>query len=198
MKFKKTDIEIHSDGYGYHGGNPDVNVKVYRVDCDTSDIVEKFGCSEAQAQKALNFAFESACESFWDYWADTTGGNENGLTGSSEYAYFPGERVEVYSEGRSAGWLVVHGLPPVEDWDAIMVSRWAKFQKDVLADVHHRLHKETMLEDIEANEWWKERSSRYNFSETDKGNVCLADVRAEVNEITLEKFGLTLHQVAEG
>ena len=38
-----------------------------------------------------------------------------------------GDRAKVYSEGRSGGWASVHGLPPVESWDAIDVSRWARF-----------------------------------------------------------------------
>lgn len=37
--------------------------------------------------------------------------------------------VQVYSDGRSGGWLVVHGLPDVETWDAIALGQWAKFNK---------------------------------------------------------------------
>lgn len=38
-----------------------------------------------------------------------------------------GDRVKVYSEGRSGGWAVLHGLPDVESWDAIALSRFARF-----------------------------------------------------------------------
>ncbi len=44
------------------------------------------------------------------------------------------ESVRVYSEGRSGGWLVVDGLPHVDDWDAIRVTTWARFVKGV-ADI---------------------------------------------------------------
>jgi hypothetical protein len=192
MRFKKTDIETHSDN-GYGAGYPAVKVKVYHVDCDTSDVIAMFPtCTEAQAEKALEFAFISECESFWDYWADTTGGNENGITG----AYFPGDRPRVYSAGRSGGWLIVQGLAPVEDWDAVMVARWAKFEKSVKADIKYRMSKDALLEGIESNSWWKFGSSQYNYCDTDKGTVCLADVRQDVNDYAEAKHGVSLHQLA--
>jgi hypothetical protein len=117
------------------------------------------------------------------------------LSGSAEYAYFPGEKVTVDCQGRSGGWLVVLGLPPVEEWDAVMVSRWNKFQNDVRNDVDYQMGKEAMLEAIEANEWWKDGASQYNYIDTDKGTLCLADVRAEVEKFIQEKFGLTLEEV---
>ena len=39
--------------------------------------------------------------------------------------------VQVYSEGRSGGWLVVSGLDDVESWDAIALGRWARFQRQI-------------------------------------------------------------------
>jgi len=44
-----------------------------------------------------------------------------------------GERAQVWSSGRSGGWLIVEGLPPVEEWDAIAVGQWAKFAGHVKA-----------------------------------------------------------------
>jgi hypothetical protein len=41
--------------------------------------------------------------------------------------------VQVYSAGRSGGWLVVSGLPDVESWDAIALGRWVKFEEEVRA-----------------------------------------------------------------
>lgn len=42
-----------------------------------------------------------------------------------------GDHVEVYSEGRSGGWLVVYGLGDVEDWDEQQVTTWATFAEQV-------------------------------------------------------------------
>lgn len=51
-----------------------------------------------------------------------------------------GSGVKVYSAGRSGGWLIVEGLDPIESWDAIMVSRWGRFEKqvDAIADDNMR------------------------------------------------------------
>jgi hypothetical protein len=187
MRFKKTDVTVR---YYRPGAVPCVNVKVYQVGWHSSEaVMEKFGCSEAQAEKALQFAFDSECHSFWEYWQDKTGDYENGIHGSAEYAYFPDHTVRVECEGRSGGWLAVRGLPPVEEWDAILVGRWNKFQKAVLEDVKYRSSTEALLEGIESNEWWKEHSSQYNFCETAQGHVCLADVRADVIAYATEKHG---------
>ena len=191
MRFRKTDIDTHTDN-GYGAGYPAVNVKVHgRLGISTEDVMAKFNCSEEVAERALGFAWESECECFWEYWQDTSGGCENGLSGSPEYAYFPGYKVMVYSAGRSGGWLIVQGLPPVEEWDAVLVGRWYKFQRDVLADVKYRTSAEPLMEGIEANRWAEEHAtSRFNFADTDRGTVCLADVKKDVSEYSMKKFGL--------
>lgn len=42
-----------------------------------------------------------------------------------------GSQVKTWSSGRSGGWLIVEGLPDVESWDAIALSRWARFARGV-------------------------------------------------------------------
>jgi hypothetical protein len=186
---KKSEVQRHTD-HGYGCPYPAVNVKVHRLGVTTQDVVDRFGCTEAQAEKALEFAFEAACQQFWEYWQDTTGCCENGLSGSPEYAYFPGYKPVAYSVGHSGGWLIVQGLPPVEDWDAIMLRGWAKFQRHVLEDVKYRIGKDTMLEDIEANEWYKEHADQYNFYQgKGKQSVCIADVKADLIAYATEKYG---------
>lgn len=190
-KFKKTDVEMHSDGYGWSNAHPAIDVKVHgRLGASIDDVVEKFGCSKDQAEKALEMAFDAECHSFWEYWCDP-GSMGNGLTGSPEYAYFPHEKVTVECQGRSGGWLVVKGLPPVEEWDAVMVSRWAKFQRHVLADMEFHISKEALLEAINMNQWWKEHSEPYNFYEkSNRESVCMADVKADVIAYALDKWGI--------
>lgn len=166
--FKKDDVQFHNAdtiGGPYY---PAVNVKHYRLDLDVEDVMEKFGCSELTASNALEYAYDMECNAFWDYW------------GSSVFdesaKYFPDEQIEVYSAGRSSGWLIVGGLPDVEDWDAVMLNRWAIFERDVKEDVKYRLSKETLLEDIEANRWAEEGAERYNFVHTKDGTKCVVDL----------------------
>lgn len=123
-RFRKADIQRHTDG-GYGTFYPAVNVKVYHFPTVEQVQAEWPDVDEKTAEKALEFAYESSCEIFWEYWQDKAGDVENGLYGSPEYSYFPGynNRLMVYSAGRSGGWLIVQGLPPVEEWDAVMVAR---------------------------------------------------------------------------
>ena len=98
-----------------------------------------------EANRADEWARESCWELAWEYalevWPEMTGkmvdekkffpdfppGCQWRFTG--EKVYQPEAVVKVYSDGRSGGWLVVHGLPDVESWDAIDLGRWAKFEK---------------------------------------------------------------------
>ncbi len=187
-RFTKSEVTMHAEMY--RTANPAVNVKVYSMGASIQDVVERFGCTEEQAEHAMEFASECACEQFWEYWQDTKGDFENGISGSKEYAYFPGHDVSIDCEGRSGGWLIVNGLPEVCEWDAILVSRWNKFQKAVKDDVAYRMGKDVLLEDIAANEWHKPHSSKYNFCDTDKGTLCLADMRADVIAYAQDKFGV--------
>lgn len=38
-----------------------------------------------------------------------------------------GAGVKVASAGRSSGWAYIEGIKPFEEWDAVDVSKWAKF-----------------------------------------------------------------------
>jgi len=136
-RFTKADVEMHADGFG-RAGHPAVNVKVYRFP-SVDEIVDRFGCSEATAVKAGNYAFEMEQEVFWE--------------DAKELAREVFGNVKVYSEGRSGGWLVVHGLPDVGSWDAITVSAWGRFERQLKADIAYRTSKDSVFGDIEANEW---------------------------------------------
>lgn len=69
-------------------------------------------------------AWEWACESGWE-----------DLQSDAEYVL--GKRVIVHSAGRSGGWCVIEGLPDVETWDAIAVSKWTRFAKYAKAIVEY-------------------------------------------------------------
>jgi hypothetical protein len=195
-RYRKVDIDRRTDN-GYGAYYPAVNVKSYHFPSAEQVMAEWPGTDEATAQKALEFAYDMAQRIFWEYWQDTTGGVENGLYGNLEYAFFKSHnnRLTVDCQGRSGGWLVVLGLPPVEEWDAIMVSAWSRFEKAVKEDVTFRTSWESVKEDIEANEWYKPYSSQYNFCETAKGNICLADARADLMAIAEEKYDGAAHSL---
>ncbi len=59
----------------------------------------------------------------------------------------------MYSAGRSAGWLIVTGISDPDEWDGVMLNRWALFERAVKAEVEYRTSTESILEDIAANQW---------------------------------------------
>ena len=163
---KKSDIETRSDNRGYPPYYPTINVKVYKLGLDTAALVAKYGCDDATAERALQFAFESQQQQFWEQ--------------AEELAQSVfGSHVKVYSSGRSGGWLIVHNLPDLETWDAVAVGRWARFAKRVRDDIAWRTSAETLGDDIDANEWCKVGAEAYNFVETENGPRCIADLKAE-------------------
>jgi len=147
---------------------PALNVKTHGLRFPTiQETAEHFKCDEADAERALEFAVEAATGDFWR------------MIQEIAKDHFPDFAVGVWQDGRSGGWLVVGGLPYAEDWDADMQEKWDRFAADVRADMKYRASKETLFEDIEANDWAKPMSERYNFVDTPNGKVvCLADVNA--------------------
>lgn len=147
-RFRKVDIETHSDR---SRSRPAVNVKYYAGGDLTDNVVEYFKCSRELAEQALAYAFESAQQRFWE--------------DAQEYAReLFGKHVKVYSEGRSGGWLVVHGIDEnVEGWDAIAVSKWGRLVKWCTDTIVDYAAWENVQDDIEANEWAKDGAELYNF-----------------------------------
>lgn len=175
-RFRKDDIETRWTNRGYGPAVPCVNVKAHYWN-HTSAVEDRFSCSQAVAEQALTYAWESAAEGFWEYWQDK----------EELDFYFPGYGARVWQDGRSGGWLIVEGLPDVETWDAIMVGRWAKFARAVREDVDYRTGKESMLETIEVNRWAEPESERYNFYQTKDGSsVCLVDVNRATEKFRRE------------
>ena len=72
----------------------------------------------------------------------------------------------------------------------MLLSRWAKFQKDVLVDVAYRMAGSVLLQDVRDNEWWKEGSEKHNFFARKDGTpFCVADVKKDITDYSMEKFG---------
>lgn len=134
MTYTRDDVQTHSDGFG--PGRPAVNVKVYKSMWDRAtwgqfnreereDEDEDFTPEWVEAnvnEETLDRIFWHCCEFEFEYldgWA----------TGSQGDSLFPDDRVTLWQEGRSGGWVVVDGLPDIEEWDAIRLARWRKFER---------------------------------------------------------------------
>lgn len=165
---RKADIDTYWDR---SRRLPAINVKVYDVGITESDVQERFGCTYEQAEQAIRFAFESAQERFWESAMELA---EHCLSRRGIFKY---EAVTVYQLGRCGGWLVVDGLPELERWDAIAVTQWAGFVKAIEADI--AFLKECLLDNIEANEWYKAGAEQYNFIDGADGPICIADMKQQ-------------------
>lgn len=135
---------------------PALNVKSYdRPEYTAERIMREFGCTEAAAERAAENVYESEREQFWEYDAlelinhvmHGDDGSEFKPSGLKESPY------KVYSEGRSGGWLIVHGLAPVSEWDGAMFQKWRKYARLIKETIAWKLTWEAARELIECNEW---------------------------------------------
>jgi hypothetical protein len=145
--YTKDDVQMHSEGFG-RGARPAVNVKAYRFPT-TDQVVERFGCSEETAGKALEYAFELACYSFWEVGATNIAEHYFGPA----YGHVTHKDRKVWQEGRQGGWLVVHDLPDLDEWDGVMLNRWALFERSCRREVAYLTSWEQVEGSIEANGW---------------------------------------------
>ena len=152
--YSRDDVTTHYSGCGWPEGGapPAVNVKVYlwgdafpsavlrdvAEDCGEDPArfaawwrrkdVSEVGTYETELDRLLagrdryGWHYEAARDAFEDCeeWADET---------------FPDHSPRVEQGGRSGGWLEVAGLPPVSEWDAVMLGRWRRFERMVRAEV---------------------------------------------------------------
>lgn len=166
--------------YYYNGKTyPSVNIKVHRLGVTTKQVAEKFNCSEAQAEQALEFAFETEQDDFAECWCV-----------DDIASYFPKYNVKAYIVGRNGGHLIVDGLPDPDEWDKKLQKQWDKFEHDVEEDIQYRISAEVLLGDIQSNRWAEEGASKYNFVETPKGDFCYVDIVNAVNAFSMEQFGI--------
>jgi hypothetical protein len=134
---KKSDIDFHSDRGPAH---PAINIKCHRF-ISIESVMERFKCCRETAEKASRYAWESAIEQFWEEAPDIA------------KRYLKSSYDNVYSEGRSGGWLVVHGMAPVDSWDGPKVIRWGNFAKAIRCLADYLSSSEWVFDTIEANEW---------------------------------------------
>lgn len=136
----KDDIDLRRDG-------PAVNVKVTKG-YDRFPMPLEFG----QVKEAGETEFHDVLSApeFTHEWieANLTDEDLNVWWGSAaesgwemldeEAKTIFGPSVKVYSDGRSDGWAVVHGLSDVEGWDAVALGKWRRFCKvaRLIADDH--------------------------------------------------------------
>lgn len=133
----KAAIDLYRDGGTEY---PSVNVKVYgnidrvplplELGMVSSDGGQTFETITTEpgfthdwidanvSERDMNIWWKMACQDGWEQ------------AQAEADRLFPG-KVTVYSAGRSGGHLIVDGLPPVDEWDAIAVTRWHRFADHV-------------------------------------------------------------------
>lgn len=123
--YTKEDVEFHSDGL-YRERNPAVNVKIYKWPNEL--LLEQkraeYGWNPHftwewiiahVSDELMDSIFQSICGCGW-------------VDLKQEAEEIFGKHVKIWQTGRSGGWCEVEGLPPVEEWDAVMLAKWRKFE----------------------------------------------------------------------
>jgi hypothetical protein len=140
----RDDVQDHADMSESH---PAVNVKVRSFELpkgqEWTDLVEEFELDSRLAVLPLDelrdlveayiekhsgdYLFGMVCQ---DRYEDTAE--------RAKLEFFKDYEIETWTEGRSGGWFVVGGLPPVEHWGVKQLTEWnlfSKFCADMVADV---------------------------------------------------------------
>lgn len=159
---KKSDVEFH---YEHGRRNPAVNVKHHLW---IPDLIRKH-----RGNGTHEFSDDAG---FWAWLEERWDANDyESMDGADEWARescwemaqelaeecWPTRSVIVYSEGRMGGWATVHNLPDIEDWDAIALGRWAKFERGV-KQIAHEEYPYQFVWNLHVNVWQHIRAERAN------------------------------------
>ena len=173
--YTRDDVQLHADGFGPR--RPAVNVKVYGSLRDAwAEFQRDEGPDEGftlewieehVSDDLLDSIFWHTCAAEFEYLAAYATDDEDAIFPAERYG-----RVTVEQEGRSGGWAVVDGLPDVEEWDAILLARWRKFER-VAREIADSVPLQ-MLSSLYMNEWeWRqaEAAERERAANTDVATV---------------------------
>lgn len=107
-------------------GLPALNVKVYdlRQWPSAEHITATYAVPAPAAQHMLEQLWNIAVE---DFWRDAT------LTAEE---YLP-RGAEVFSDGRSGGWLLVDGLGDVAEWTTAQRQQWTRFTNGIQQSIRY-------------------------------------------------------------
>lgn len=144
-RFKKDDVEFHNSGYGSTmypainvkvNGNPDrvelplvLNLVADTIYDEAGEVIGHTPFVEVKTDDAFTHEWieanvtESTRNAVWEF---TCGDAYEMFKADLTDDVFKDERIKVWSEGRSGGWVIVEGLKDFESWDAVDVARWAK------------------------------------------------------------------------
>lgn len=148
---------------------PSINVKCRRFAPNLTK--ERLNCDGDVFDQAMTYAFEAAQERFWEETQDLAEHHFSHLRRAGE--------IKVYSAGRNSGHLIVGGLPPVDEWNAIEVSAWGRFCRSIQDCIEYHCNSEMIIEDVLENRW-NEKGARFgNLIYTESGVVTYPEMVAK-------------------
>jgi hypothetical protein len=129
--YTKDDVQFR---YEHGRSYPAVNVKVYKRLEDGFAAFVKAGDYDEEITDGLDpeFTLEWIEEHLGDeqldreFWHACEHGWEMLETDAHEVF---GKSVRIEAQGRQGGWCVVTNLDDIEDWDAIDLAKWRKFER---------------------------------------------------------------------
>ncbi len=190
--YSRADVETHSDGF--RPGRPAVNVKVYGSTWQVPLPLDLGSSrpSDSDPDDPASWTYHRTDPRFTHEWveAHVSPDSADAIFWQCCAAGFEmlqedarelfGSGVSVYSEGRSGGWAVVDGLALLEEWDAIALGRWRRFElyaKAYASDIPRQ-----MLDSFYVNEFevWSD---------------ALEDSSVANSEVPLDQFGMLPEEV---
>lgn len=130
ISYSRDDVQMHSDGF--RPGRPAVNVKVYGGLSDGFDAWAKLAPADhgdVPVEFTEDWVREHVTEEALDGWFWDTCSFEFEMIQQDAEEVLGVTDKQVWQEGRSGGWVVVDGLPDLEDWDAVHLAKWRRFEK---------------------------------------------------------------------
>jgi len=132
---KKADVTIHRDGW--FTAVPAICVKIYGIKCQKIFDFFNWDPNDKDKQKILDNAMTGLIKVFWD---------SAQVVAKDTF----GDNAKVVAGGRSGGWCEVHGLPPLADWNAVDLAKWAHFSKWVNETKTFLTSESTIIDEIGA------------------------------------------------
>lgn len=121
MTYSKKNVQWHMDGMG--PSVPAVNVKVRAF-----PLLDAKYLAAEDPEFTIEWVNEHLDEDELDRWFWIACDSSRDMLQEDAHEIF-GSWAKLYSEGRSAGWIMVDKIRDTDDWDAIELGKWRKFER---------------------------------------------------------------------
>lgn len=153
MTYSKRDVRWHAVGMGAQVPAVNVKVRAYPM------MDDKYLDRDLDPEFTIDWVREHLTDDDFEFWFWAACESSRDMLQDDAFEIF-GPWAKIYSEGRSAGWIIVDKITDIDEWDAIELGKWRRFERSAHAYVGQVPNEMFQLIEINVFDPWRAKRDR--------------------------------------